>query len=185
MMTIMSIFRRFMRRENGAAAAEVAILFPLITWPFFVTMEAGFMQMRRIMFERAVDVVARDIRLGDKALVGHVDGDPNAQFKAIRQRVCDEALVLPDCMADLMLEMTPVDVATFQPPAENAQCVNRSEQINEPTKLTVGSMNQMMMMRFCVLYDPILPGAGIGARMQQVAGGGVAIVSTTFFVNEP
>ena len=175
-MSVMSFFRRFMRRQDGAAAAEVALLFPLITWPFFLCMEAGFMQMRRVMMERAIDVVARDIRLGKPGL------DTADRIKAA---VCDQALVLPTCMSDLMLEMTPVQVENFQPPSESATCVDRSKDAQPKTTFKPGTINEMMMMRFCILYDPILPGAGIGARMEQVNGGGVAIIASTFFVNEP
>ena len=178
MMGIMSFFRRFLRRQDGAAVAEVAILFPLITWPFFTTMEAGVMQMQRIMFERAIDIVARDIRLGNPNLT---------TFSDIKDAVCDEAFIIPACKRDLMLEMTPVEVSDFTAPTTNVTCVDRSEDVNVPDaeSFKQGSINQMMMMRFCILYDPLLPGTGIGARMDHQPGGGIAMVSTTFFVNEP
>lgn len=177
-MNVMSFFRSFLRRQGRAAIAEVVILFPLITWPFFTTMEAGLMQMQRIMFERAIDVTAREIRLGKM-------GAPT--FTDIKNAVCEEALIIPYCKRDLMLEMKPIDVSTFQAPTQETKCVDRSQNVNVPDveSFKRGSMNQMMMMRFCILYDPLLPGVGIGAGMDRQPGGGVAMVSSTFFVNEP
>lgn len=175
-MTPLRLLQRFLRRENGSAAAEVAILFPLLVWPFMMTMEAGFMQMRRVMFERAIDVVARELRMGSPDL------DTPEKIKAA---ICDATLVMADCRADLMLEMRRVEVRNFTPPASGTRCVDREEEVNPVLNFTPGQANEMMMMRFCVLHDPILPGTGIGAGLERQPGGGVAIVASTFFVNEP
>ncbi|SPJ23981.1 TadE/TadG family type IV pilus assembly protein [Palleronia abyssalis] len=175
-MTLRRILR-FLRRDDGAATVEIVLLFPLIMWPFFMAMESGMMQMRRVMFERAVDVVARDIRLGDPTL---------QSFDAIRAAVCDETLVIPNCLSDLYLEMYPVPVANFAAPTESTKCRDRAEDVQPALTVRPGGRNELMMMRFCVLYDPILPGAGVGAQMDVNTGGrGVAMIAETFFVNEP
>lgn len=175
-MTLMSRLRRFLRATDGTASVEVVLLFPLMLWPFLTGMEAGIMQMRRVMFEYAVDVVARDVRMG-------ISGFGTAA--EIRAAVCDRAGIIPDCANNLMLELAPVQVEGFTATESAATCRNRDQEVQPATTFNPGSQNELMFMRFCVLYDPIFPGVGIGARLDQVEGGGVAMVTKTFFVNEP
>ncbi len=169
-------FRQFLQDCRGSATVEMALMFPLILWPFLTGMEAGSMQLRRVMLERAIDEVGRDLRLGYAGL------DTPDKLKAA---VCREALVLPGCADNMMLEMTVVDPATFTPPATRPTCIDRSEKVQPVLSYRRGGKNDMMMLRFCILYDPILPGTGIGAGMIRPGKGGVPIFATTFYVNEP
>lgn len=175
-MTLLSRLRRFLRATDGTASVEVVILFPLMLWPFLTGMEAGIMQMRRVMFEHAVDVVARDVRMGKSGF---------GTAAEIRAAVCDRAGIIPDCANNLMLELAPVQVEGFTATESAVTCRNRDQEVQPATTFNPGSQNELMFMRFCVLYDPIFPGVGIGARLDQVEGGGVAMVTETFFVNEP
>ncbi|SFG15671.1 Flp pilus assembly protein TadG [Palleronia marisminoris] len=175
-MRLLSRLCTFLRAADGAASVEIVVLFPLMLWPFLTGMEAGVMQMRRVMFEYAVDVVARDVRMG-------ISGYGTAA--EIRAAVCETATVIPDCESDLMLDLSRVDLGSFTASEGAVTCRNRDLEVQPATTFKPGTQNELMLMRFCVLYDPIFPGVGIGARMDQVSGGGVAMVTETFFVNEP
>lgn len=175
-MKVLSRLRRFLCATDGTASVEIVVLFPLMLWPFLTGMEAGIMQMRRVMFEHAVDVVARDVRMGLPTVGTAAD---------IRAAVCDRAIVIPDCDADLMLELSAVEVEGYTAQETAVTCRNRDLEVQPATSFNPGSQNELMLMRFCVLYDPIFPGVGIGARLDRVEGGGVAMVTETFFVNEP
>lgn len=168
--------RSFFRREEGFATAEVAILFPIILWPFMMAMEVSFMQIRQAMLERGMDIVVRDLRLGDPALE-----DPDA----LKEAVCSEILVMPDCLDDIHVEMEPVDIHTFNYEGDTLECVDRTQEVNPVTTYEIGDINEMMLLQFCVLHDPILPGVGVGQALRQVEGGGVPLVASTVFVNEP
>ncbi|SEO07971.1 TadE/TadG family type IV pilus assembly protein [Palleronia pelagia] len=173
---IWRLLRRFARREDGYGTAEVALLFPAVLWPFMLAMETGFVQMRQVMMERAMDVVVRDLRLG----AAHIDS-----AEALKQALCAEVLIMGGCMDDLMLEMMPVQVPDYAPPGGRVACVDRSEEFNPVTTYSPGANNEMMMLRFCLLHDPILPAVGLGKILPRESGGGFALTASTFFVNEP
>ena len=168
--------RSFWRREDGSATAEVVLLFTAMLYPVLLAMETGFIQMRQVMLERAMDVVVRDLRLGDPAL---------EDAETLKQALCDEVLIMPECERDIMLEMGPVQVADFVGPSTRQACADRSQDVNPVTDYTPGTTNELMMLRFCILHDPIMPTIGLGKVLPREAGGGFALTASTFFVNEP
>ncbi|WOI57054.1 pilus assembly protein [Palleronia sp. LCG004] len=170
------LLQSFLGREDGTGTVEFVILFPLILWPFLITMEASFIQMRQAMLDRATDIVVRDLRLGTPEL-----RDP----ETLKAALCDRILIMPDCRTDLMLAMEPQVIGDFAPPDGRVRCVDRTEEIAPATNFQVGGTNEMMMLRFCVLHDPILPNIGLGKILPREPGGGFALVSATFFVVEP
>lgn len=175
MTRLLTSLRRFFRRETGTASIEVALMFPVVIVPFMMGMESGFMQLRRVMFERAVDLTVRDLRLGEPGLNTAAD---------LKSAVCDSVVVFPKCDSDIMLEMTVVDVADFNAPSGRTSCVDRSLAVQPTLTYNRGTQNEMVMLRFCILHDPILPGTGVGAML--IEENGVAqIYTTTFYVNEP
>ena len=173
---MMRFLRSFWRREDGYATAEVVLLFPAILWPFMMAMESSFIQIRQAMVERAMDVVVRELRLGDPALT-----DP----EALKVRLCEEVLVIPKCRRDIMLEMGAVQVGSFNFEPGRIDCVDRREELNPVTQYQQGAVNEMMVLRFCILHDPILPAVGLGKLLPQQPGGGFPLIASTFFVNEP
>ncbi len=172
----MSRLADFLRREDGTATAEFVILFPLIMWPFLFAVEAGLIQMRQAMLDRATDIVVRELRLGAPDL-----NDP----EALKAALCERLLIMSDCREDLMLEMGPVEIDTFDATRPPSRCVDRTEPIQPATDYRLGGTNEMMMLRFCVLHDPIMPSIGLGEMLPREPGGGFALTATTFFVNEP
>ncbi|MBJ3761816.1 pilus assembly protein [Maribius pontilimi] len=173
---MIGFLKKFLRREDGYATAEVALLFPAVLWPFMLAMETGLIQIRQVMLERAMDVVVRDLRLGNPDL------DTGEKLKAA---LCAEVLIMGDCERDIMLEMGPVQVADFEGPTTRQACADRQKEVNPVTNYTPGATNEMMLLRFCILHDPILPAVGLGKILPREAGGGFALTASTFFVNEP
>ncbi|RVT84544.1 hypothetical protein DXV76_12770 [Rhodobacteraceae bacterium CCMM004] len=167
----------FLRRDTqGTTSVEAALALPPLIFLFMTGAEMGIIQMQQVMMERGMDIVVRDLRLGDQDL-----RDPIK----MKQAVCDEILLAPGCVDDLMLEMGPVDVPQFGYTEGSMACVDRTGQSNPVISYLAGSDNEMMLMRFCLLYDPVLPSFGLGAVLPKEPGGGYALTASTFFVNEP
>lgn len=179
-----SLFQKaglFRRKEDGSATIEFALLFPAFITLFLMGFESGYFMVRNVMLERGVDIAIRDVRLGN----GNVP-----QFAVLRKRICDEAVMLRDCENSLQIEMqriviAPGGVATMQ---TTPTCRNKLDTDGDPlddTTYDVGVENSMMIVRVCVLQDPLFPTTGIGAGLGVDDIGNYAMIATAAFVNEP
>lgn len=177
MRALRRILGRFARGQQGSATIEFVLLFPVVMYPFMMAMEMGFIQIRQAMIERGMDIAVRELRLGDPTLA-----DPDN----LKARVCAEILVVPNCADDLLLAMTSVAVVDFAETAGDIECVDRTEEANpDIDDHDLGATNEMMLLEFCVLHDPIFPSFGLGKILPKEPGGGFALTASTFFVNEP
>ncbi|WP_108483404.1 TadE/TadG family type IV pilus assembly protein [Oceaniglobus ichthyenteri] len=168
--------KRFLAREDGIASLEFSLMFPIVMGIFMMSAEMGSIQLRQAMLERSMDIVVRDLRLGKPEY-----RDPIV----LKQAVCDEALLLGDCMDNMKLEMGPVKTRGFSYWEGNGDCVERNQVSNPVINFTSGSKNEIMLIRFCYLHDPIFPAIGLGAILPPVVNGGYRMMASTFFVNEP
>ncbi|MEM8802881.1 MAG: TadE family protein [Pseudomonadota bacterium] len=176
--------RRFLstvgRSEDGTATIEFVFLFPIFMFLFTVGFEAGLYMVRNVLLERGVNIAVRDVRLGN---------DKVPDFDALRANICANAGPVPDCLDRLQIEMqtipiAPGGVATLQ---SAARCVDR-QSTDSPligTIYDVGAENSMMIVRACLLQQPIFPSTAIGVGLGVDTEGNYAIVATTAFVNEP
>jgi len=137
------------------------------------------------MMERSVDIVVRDIRLGNH------DGMSHTELKTL---ICEGGMLVNSvttCVNSMKIWMQPIDTATFDMIAPARDCVDRSEPIDaqeDPTadEFAYGSDNEIMLMRICLKEEPMFPTSALGATMiQDESDGNYAIVVTTVFVNEP
>lgn len=180
MTVFVSAYRRFRGKDDGNATIEFVFLFPAFIFLFLLGFESGYYMVRNVMLERAVDIAVRDVRLGN----GKVP-----QFEALKQRICDEAAILDDCVNSVQIEMQPVAIVPGGTASVRtaAKCVDRLSTDDPLTGTTynAGAANSMMMVRVCALSKPLFPTTGIGVGMQVDAEGNYAIVATTAFVNEP
>ena len=48
-----------------------------------------------------------------------------------------------------------------------------------------GLNNQLMILRACVLFDPMTPGSGLGKALPKESEGAYALVATSSYVMEP
>ncbi len=168
--------KRFLHLESGVASVEFSLMFPIFMMIFLMSGELGIIQMRQAMLERAMDIVVRDLRLGKPEL-----RDP----EVLKQAVCDEALLIVDCMENMQLEMGPINPRGFTVYQGGTRCIDRTQESNPVINYTSGSNNEPMLLRFCVLHDPIFPAVGLGKILPSSPGQGYPMIASTFFVNEP
>ena len=170
------LLRRF-RREDGNATVEFTILVPLLFMIFFATLEAGLMMLRWAGIDRAADMVIRQLRLGQIA---------NPTQDILRQMICDRVIMVSDCFANTVVEITRIDRATFLMPQADAPCVARSTQILVPvTTVNPGQPNDLMLIRVCVAADALLPSSTYSLPITYDAQGGYALAISSVYVNEP
>jgi len=170
--------RRFARAEKGTATVEFALLFPPFFLVFASAIESGIMMSRNVMLERGLDLAVREIRIG-------LPTPPT--FEEFRAQICGVAMIIPNCMENLQVELQVVDSSTWQPLDPTPRCVDRDSPIDpfDNPNYSVGQNNDFMLVRLCANIDPILPGFGLGIILDGDGSNGHAIVATSAFVNEP
>ena len=171
----------FRKRQDGNATIEFVVLFPAFMTLFLTGFEAGFYMVKNVMLERAVDIAVRDVRLGN----GKVPA-----FAALKKRICDEAVIIPDCMKSIKVDLQPVPSTPGGVMAVtngNVKCLDSGlpPNIQPGSTFDPGEQNKMMLIRVCAMSEPLFPTTGIGVGMKSDSNGNMAIVSTTAFVNEP
>lgn len=174
-------FVRRARREDGTATVEFVVLFPLFMFLFLMGFESGLFMIRNVMLERAVDISVRDIRLGN----GKVP-----QFAALKENICDDVVVLPNCVDSIHIYMTQLDITPGAVSAVtgDVRCLNRysDEPQFDESDYDVGAANTMMLVQVCASVQPFFPSTGIGLGLaRDELEGDYAIVASTAFVNEP
>lgn len=168
--------RYFCREESGGGTIEFVIVFPAAMYFFTASFELGQMGIRNVMLEHAVDRTVRQVRIGTIAAPEH---------DKLKETICDTALIIPDCLNQVKLEMVRNDPRAWKPLDPNADCVDRSEEGAPVINFTPGDSNDLMVLRACALFDPILPTTPIGLAISQKDGGTYALVATSSFVVEP
>jgi hypothetical protein len=168
----------FRRADPGTATIEFCILFPVFMMLIISGVETGVLMSRQLMLERGLDLTMRAVRLGSMG---------NPTHDAVRDDICKNAVIIPNCEQSLMLEMAEVDTADWMVPLAGNRCIDRTADINVPDEpnFTAGERNKLMMVRACSVFDPMFPGAGIGARLPRDASGGYRLMATSGFMNEP
>lgn len=176
-MTRLSRFlRRFRRSERGSATIEFAIMTPVMLGLCMSTVELGMLLTRQVMLDRGVDMAVREVRVG--AL------DPVTQ-ETLRTAICANAIVIPDCINVLKLEMRQVNPRAWAPLPAGADCINRNDPAIPVRAFFVGGRNELMILRACAIFEPIMPTTGLGAAIPQTTRGHYALTSTTSYVVEP
>jgi len=182
--------RRFRREEDGNTTVEFVIIFPAFIAIFLSSFEAGIMMVRNVMLERGVDIAVRELRLGLPVA---------PTYDEIKQAICDNAVIFPDCATLVQVELQPIDTATWAPLTGAANCINESVHNNPvnpinpivDTTFVGGGNNELMIVRVCALFTPFFPGTTLGMQMPRFdpadtsADAKYALVVTSAFVNEP
>ncbi|WP_138919615.1 TadE/TadG family type IV pilus assembly protein [Oceanicola sp. S124] len=170
------MLRRFGADEAGNVTVEFVILFPIIITMFFSTVELGMLTVRQTMLERGLNLAVRDLQIG---LTANVDHD------TIKELICDNAGLLPDCDNALKLEMMPIDLRNYTSMSDDVDCVDRAEEVNPVRSFTNGQANELMLLRACLKFEPIFPNAGLGRNFGKDANGDAIMFAVSAFVNEP
>lgn len=166
----------FGRSEDGNMTVDFVITIPTAFLFVSATFEGGLIGLRDMMLEHAVDVVVRDVRTGQMLLPTH---------ERLVVAICEEALIIPNCAKELKLEMIRTNVRAFTPLGAEPDCIDRADEGAPLVNFTNGNNNELMLLRACALFDPILPTARLGAAIPKKSDGAYALVATSSFVLEP
>jgi Flp pilus assembly pilin Flp len=172
----LSRLREFRRNEDGVAAVEFTLVFPIVLFMFVWAVELGLLMTKQVMLEHALDVTMRNLRLG-------VLPDPTTD--TLKREICNRARIIGECESTITIELNPINTTNWQMPNTSVSCVNRDEDIVPVVSFNLGVQNEIMLVRACVIVEPLFPGTGIGAMLQKDAAGGYGMAAVSAFVNEP
>lgn len=183
-----TLLRQFFKDDTGVVSVEFVLIFPVFFGFFLMTYESGVYLTRQVMLEHAVDVTVRNVRIGQ---IDETDTD--LLRAALRDSICSNAEILPECLSQLEVEMIQRDPrAAWVPLDANIRCVDRGN-MNDPFDGTLDTTanNELMFLRVCIRIDPFLPTSNLGKAFiagnagSSTAGDSYALVATAAFVVEP
>ncbi|MBN8632186.1 MAG: pilus assembly protein [Rhodobacterales bacterium] len=179
----MTTLRAFLADESGEAAIEFLFVFPILFLIFTASVESSMFMARYVMFERAVDLAVRQLRLGTFV---------NPTHQTLKRTICRSGMMIEsvnDCMNSMKIWMQPVNTNTFAMAAPPRSCVDKSQPIvtDEPpaNEYATGTDNDIMLMRICMKADPMFPTTAVSVKMPVETDGSYVMLVTTTFVNEP
>lgn len=172
-------WRRLMRREDGNASLEFAIIFPLFMLIFLSVFEIGMLMTRYMMFDRALDITVREMRLSD-----------NRAFTPdqVKNLLCVNSLIMQNhCLDDIVIEMVRLDGgdADWAFPTGTAPCRDYNTDVVPATAFSQGSPNQVVFVRACLAMDPFFPTAALGEFLTRDTSGKMNMIAQTAFSVEP
>lgn len=164
--------RAFAGDEGASVTLEFVLWFPFFLMIFFWTVDITVTLMRATLFDRALDLVVRQVRLG----VGP------ATYQDFKDALCANYSREVDCNTNLTLELLPMPQGGAFP--GDVECRDRASPIEPPLAYDPGAGNQLMLVRACMYIDPFMdlsvlltPGS-IGPSTYRFRG-------LSAFVNEP
>ena len=172
----MRYLRRWARDETGNATVEFVIWFPMYLMLLFASIEAGVMMMRNAILQHSVDMLVRDLRLGNIM---------NPTHDELKTRLCSKPLMMKNCATDLKLELIPIDTVTCDLPLGPVSCVDRSLQMQPAVTVDPGNRNSPVLIRVCGIYDAIYPTTALGMQLDLDPSGGYRMAVVSAFVNQP
>lgn len=172
-----NILRSFRKDEDGAVfALEFIILFPLIFGIFLASIEMSLYSLRQVHLNRGLEDAVRYVRLNTRTPISHDD------IKAI---VCDRAGNISNCDTTLRLEMIKVDPRNFTALPTDVDCIDTSLPIEPERGFTLGQQHDLMLLRACLKFDPMLPTSRMGFKFATDGSGQSAMYAVSAFVQEP
>lgn len=168
--------QRFRRSEDGNGTIEFVLFVPFFLMLFLSSFELGMLLARNVMLDRGMDIAIRQVRLGQMDPVNH---------GRMKSAVCDAAVIIPDCMNSLRLEMRPLDPRNWANIPNGADCVDVEDPSIPVRQFVAGQPNQLMIVRACALFNPIAPTAALGAGLHRQSGDMYALTSSAAYVVEP
>lgn len=172
-----NLLRRFCRDEAGSVETiSFAIWMPLVLMTLMLAVEIGVYSARATMLEKGLDVVIRDIRLGTGSAPQHDE---------IKNRICEQASILPNCEENLRLEMVQRDPRAWTGLPTGVDCTDSSQEVSPVRSFTSGQSNELMVLRACAKVSPIFPTTWWVQALHRDGAGDVALVTSSAFVQEP
>ena len=175
---------KFLHDERGSASIEFVLVFPIVFTVFTASVESSMYMAKYVMFERSVDKVVRELRLGSYGSITH---------QALKQKICEAGMLTgskSDCMNAMKIWMQPINTGTFAMGSTAKTCVDKASDINtgDPpaNEYAMGTDNDIMLVRICMKEWPMFPTSAISVKMPTDSNdGSVSMVVTSVFVNEP
>ena len=167
---------QFRSSESGAVTIEFVILVPIVLYLFFMALETGLWSAREIMLRRATNIVAREVRLSS--------ANPPS-YEEMKAMICDKSFFSAGCLDSLRIQMQAMPVPQWRNISGVVPCVDREEDFDPANNFIPGQQNDLMLGRVCRLFDPLLPGTGLGRKLPENSDGEYGVRITTAFVTEP
>lgn len=164
------------KSEDGSAVVEFALWYPIFILLLGGAVELAMVSARRALLERSLELAVREVKIA-------TNNPP--QHSELKQLICDEALIIPNCMANLTLEMRPQNLRHWVDLPEDADCHDRSEPVAPARMFAPGAQNELMILRACAKFSPVFPTTALGASMSLDGAGDYALVSLSSYVQEP
>ncbi len=169
--------RRFWRDEKATSTLEFIIIFPITILLFVAVFETGIILSRQVLMERSLDDAVRILRLAQGLSLSADD---------IEDAICDNTSAIPDCDDVLEVDLQVISMTTYDLPPNDVLCVDRNEiEIRPDNTFDQGQDNELILIRACAVVDRILPISGFGLNLTRDDTGGLHMVATSMFVNEP
>ncbi|EPX80905.1 TadE/TadG family type IV pilus assembly protein [Litoreibacter arenae] len=171
--------RSLMGREDGNATIEFAILFPVFMLIFMSIFEIGMLMTRYMMFDRALDVAVRHVRLAE---------DRSFTQDQVKQLLCSQTVILRNhCLEDLMLEMVRLDEddQNWVFPTDATPCRDLSQEVQPATAHVTGEGNDVIFVRACMSIEPFFPTAALGEYLTRDSAGRLNMIAMSAFSVEP
>lgn len=184
----------FCRREDGSPTVEFVIIFPVFMILFVSCFELGTIMLRQTMLDRSIDMVVRDIRVGQVDFgTGLANETPQErarrQHDILKELICERSNFLEDCADNLKIEMKVVDPRAWTGLEPDIDCIDQSDVNIPPRRFEVGQRNQLVLLRACHLFEPFIKNFGLGTVLGEVltieSGNSYRLVSSAAYVNEP
>lgn len=175
-MTPAVLRKRFLTAQDGGVTIEFVILVPLVLYFFFLALETGLWSAREIMLRRATNLAVRDVRLATGSAPSYED------MKAL---ICERSFFKGGCVDGIRIDMRAMPVSEWANIEGSAPCIDRSEEFDPANFFIPGQQNNLMLMRVCRLFEPLLPGTGLGRRLPEGSAGEYGVRINTAFVTEP
>lgn len=170
------VLRRFRRDEDGSATIEFIVALPLYIFLLLSAFESGLLMTRQVLLDRSLDLAIRQVRIGGLSPVTH---------ETLKQEICDNALMIPDCMNSVKIEARNIDLLAWQNIPAEADCIDRADSSAPLVSFQTGGANQMTVVRVCALFNPVFPTSGIGAQIPRESGDEYALIASSAYVREP
>lgn len=168
--------RRFWHRTDANSSIEFVVFVPICLLILIAGIEAGVMTARQTMLERGMENTMRALRLGRLQPV---------TIESLRDRICRDTVILSNCRTTLLVELRRLEPRNIALPPGNAPCVNRAEQTVPAITLTPGVEHDLMLVRACMIIDPLFSISGRGLGLPLDESGGLRMTTASVYVNEP
>ena len=179
----MKTIRSFLEDESGVATIEFLFVFPILFLVFTASFESSMFMARYVMFDRAVDLTIRQLRLHNLNKPTH---------ESLKETICRNGMMvgsISECVKSMKIWMQPIDTGSFSMVAPPRSCVDKAQPINtdDPpgSEFAYGTENQIMLLRICMKADPMFPTTAVSVKMPVDADGSYVMLVTSTFVNEP